>query len=78
MPHLQQTVHNWDDEKDPNGTKTYTQMRKYFIQKDLNNHSNITALGKTGIANVAVNIQVKDKYIDDSQCTQRTAYCTFT
>ena len=65
IPHLQQHVNHWDDEKDPNGTKTYAQMREYFIQKDLNNHANKTALGAMGIANAATNAQAKDEHIDD-------------
>ena len=40
-------------------------MRKYFIQKDLNNHANKTALGAMGIANAATNAQANDGRIDD-------------
>ena len=64
IPHLQQYVNHWDDKKDPDGTKTYKDMREYFIQKDLNNHANKTALGAMGIANAATNNQVNDDCIE--------------
>lgn len=64
IPHLQQYVNHWNDEKDPDGTKTYEDMREYFIQKDLNNHANKTALGAMGIANAATNNQANDERIE--------------